>query len=152
MNAKIIHVNLKPPFCNHVSKDMIFKCLKHGGCIVKTEEHNHGFEESEGCDESHFPLVRFLNSNVIISPSDIELSKPGGIFHVINQFRDKWKRVHVSDSVRVEVLTVLAGVKQTIFLKDEEEWDGLRRFQGKDSASFKVFINEELTSFLFIGI
>ena len=58
-------------------------------CNTEPKEHDSGFKEPKRGDERSFPLVFFTNTNVVESPSDIELGKNRGVFHVVDQFRDK---------------------------------------------------------------
>ena len=84
MNTHVIHVDLKPFFHDHVSANVIHERLEHRGCIGEPEEHDCGFEQSKGGDECCFPLVFFPKSNVVISPSDVELGEECRVLHVIN--------------------------------------------------------------------
>ena len=127
MDTQVIHVNLQPTLSNHVSEDMVHECLKHGRSIAKAKEHNHRFVKTKGSDKCGFPLVFFMNLDIVISPSNVELGQKGRILHVSNQFRNEGKRVSVVNSMAVQVAVVLAGSKGSVFLGNEEEWGGLRR-------------------------
>ena len=89
VNAKIIHIDLEPPFCDHVSKYMVHECLEGGWRITKAKEHNCGFEKAKGGDEGCLPLVRLADTNVVIPPSNVKFGEEGGVFHVIDEFQDK---------------------------------------------------------------
>ena len=115
-------------FNNHVSKDIIHKGLKCWWGIAEAKEHDCGFKEAKGSNECCFPLVKFPDVNVVIPPSDVELHEKGGVFHIVNKFRDKGQWVHVVDGMGVTVSVILAGGKGTILLGNEEEWYCLRRF------------------------
>ena len=80
---------------------MVHECLKCGGSIAKSEEHDSGFKQSHGSDEGSLPLVLFLDADVVVSPANVTFGEQGGLLHVINEFRHKKKRVGVSDSVGV---------------------------------------------------
>ena len=90
VDAKIVHVDFKPSFGDHVSKDVVHKRLERGWGIAEPEEHNCGFKESERGDERSLPLVRFPNSDVVVSPADVKFGEQGGVFHVVDELRDKW--------------------------------------------------------------
>ena len=109
---------------------MVHECLEHRRSIAETEKHDCGFIEAEGGDKRCFPLVFFLNANVIITPSHIKLGEKGGIFHVIDQLRDKGKWIPIVDGVAVKISIILARTESSILLWDEEEWSGLWRFGG----------------------
>ena len=75
VDAEVIHVDLQPFFPEHVGEDMVHKCLECGGCIAESEEHDGGFEESHGSDESSFPLVFFLNTDVVVFPANVKFGE-----------------------------------------------------------------------------
>ena len=84
-----IHIDLKPSFGNHVPEDMVHKGLEHRRHIAKTKEHYHGFVKTKGSDEGCLPLIRFLDPNDVVSPSNVKLSEINGVLHIINEFGDK---------------------------------------------------------------
>ena len=47
-------------------------------------------------DKSGFPLVTVFDSDIVVSPSDIELSKDLGFFYFVNEVRDERKRIGAS--------------------------------------------------------
>ena len=89
MNAKIIHIDLKPLFSNHVQEDMVHKGLECRRCIAKIKEYYCGFIKIKGSDEGCLPLIRFLDLNVVVSPSNVKLSGINGVLHIINEFGNK---------------------------------------------------------------
>ena len=68
---------------------MIHERLEGRWSIAETKEHDGRFKETERGDECPLPLVLFTNVDVVKSPSDVELSKYCGVFHVIDQFWDR---------------------------------------------------------------
>ena len=90
---------------------MIHKRLKGRWAVAETKEHDGRLEESERGDKCSLPLVLFANADIVKSPSDVELSKYRGVFHVINQFWDKGQGVCVANSVGVQVSVVLTRVE-----------------------------------------
>ena len=63
---------------------MVHEGLEHWRSIAETEKHDYGFIETEGSNECGFPLIFFVNANIVISPSDIEFGEESGVFHVID--------------------------------------------------------------------
>ena len=110
VDTNVVHINFQRFFCYHVGEDVVHKGLECRWCVAKPEEHHCWFEESKGSDKSSFPLVFFTNVDIVIAPLDVELCEEGGILHVVNEFWDKRQRVHISNSVGIEILVVLAGV------------------------------------------
>ena len=90
MDAKVVHINFKPLFGDHISEDVIHKCLKRGWGIAEAKEHHCGFKETKGSNERSLPLISVMDSNVVVPPTNIEFGTKSGVFHVINEFRDKW--------------------------------------------------------------
>ena len=90
VDAKIIHIDFKPTFCDHIGEDVVHKCLECRWGIAKPEEHYYGFKESKGSNKCSLPLIHLPNLDVVVPPTDIKLGEQGGIFHVIDEFRDKW--------------------------------------------------------------
>lgn len=86
--------------------------------VAETKEHNGWFEEAKWDDENGFSLVRLLDVNVVISPTNVKLGGPGRILHSINGGRDEREGVCIADSMRVEVVIVLAWVKRTMTKKN----------------------------------
>ena len=55
-------------FGDHVGEDVVHKGLKSGWSIAKPKEHDGRLKESKGGDECPFPLVFFLDADVVESP------------------------------------------------------------------------------------
>ena len=75
VDSKIIHVDFEPFLTYHISKDMVHKCLKGGWSIGKSEKHDCQFKKAFWSDECSFPLVFFLNPDVVMAPLDVEFGK-----------------------------------------------------------------------------
>ena len=128
---------------------MIHECLKCGGSIAETEEHDGGFKESHGSNESGFPLILLPNANVVISPTNVKLGEQGGLLYVIDEFWDEGEWIGIPDSVGIQVAVILTWVKGSILLWYEEEGRCLGRFRGYDPSCLKVFFNEGFIGFHF---
>ena len=131
---------------------MVHECLECWRSIAEAEKHDCGFIETEGSNECGLPLIFFTNVNIVISPSDVEFGKEGGVFHVIDQLRNEWERISIAGGVAVKVVIILAGVECSILFLNEEEWGGLWGFGGYYMSSLKMFIDESFASFLFGGV
>ena len=131
---------------------MIHERLESRWSVTEPEEHDGRFKESERSDERSLPLVFFANMNVVKSPSDIKLGENHGVFHIVNQFRDKRQGVGIGDGMGVQVPIVLTGMKRTIFRCYKEKGGGLWGFGRDNLSSLKVFIDEGLACFLFLWV
>ena len=90
------------------NKDVVHKGLECRRCIAKPKEHYCWSKKSQQGDKGGFPLVFFTNTDVVISPPDVEFCEEGGILHVVDEFRDKRQGVCIPDGVEIKVSVVLA--------------------------------------------
>ena len=121
-----------------------------GGGIGHAEEHDSGFIESSVGDEGGFPLVAFLDSNIVISPAYIKLGKDFGVFKFVNEVGNQGEGVCISNSVAIEISVVLARSEASILFFDEEERRGLGGFGWTNFPRAKVFVNELVRGLLFL--
>ena len=128
VDPHVIHVDLKPLFWEHICKDMVHESLEGGGSIAESKEHDSGFKESHGGNESGFPLIFLLDADVVISRTNVEFGEQGGLLHVINEFWDEGEWIGISDSVGVQVVVILTWAKGSVLLWYEEEGGGLGGF------------------------
>ena len=105
----VIHVDFKPLLQKHICEDVVHEGLKGGGSVTESKEHDSGFKESHGGDESGLPLIFLSDVNVVISPTNVKFGEQGGFFHVVDEFGDQGERIGISDGVGVQVAVVLAG-------------------------------------------
>ena len=87
---------------------MVHEGLEGGRSIAKSKEHDVGFEESHGGNESGFPPIFLTVVNVVISPMNVKFGEQGGLLHVIDEFQDEGEWIGISDSVGVQVVVILA--------------------------------------------
>ena len=88
-DGEVVHVDDKPSFPDVISKVEVHKHLKHRWRATKSEEHHCWFEQSKRCDEGSLPFITLFHSNIIVSPSYVELGKEGELAKVIDEIRDK---------------------------------------------------------------
>ena len=60
---------------DEVSKDVVHHSLEGGRGVAQPEEHDSGLIESPVCLEGCLPLVTFLDANVVVPPSDVQLGE-----------------------------------------------------------------------------
>ena len=75
VDEEIIHINNEPSFGNHITEGVVHETLESGGGVGKSKEHHGGFEKSFVGDEGCLPLVTVLDSHIVVSPPDVELSE-----------------------------------------------------------------------------
>ena len=121
VDKEVIHVDNKPSFCDHIMKGVIHESLKGGRGIGKAKEHYAWFKESLMGDESSFPLVSILDTDVVISPTDVEFGENLCPLKFINEVGDEWEGICIADCVFVNIAVVLTRVEATILLFNKEE-------------------------------
>ena len=149
-DEEVIHVDNQPSFSDHVSEGVIHETLEHSGGVAKAEEHDGGFKEAFVSDEGRLPLVTILDADVVVPLTNIKLGEVASIFQLVHEVGDKREGVGVAGGVFVEVTIVLAGAEFAIFLFDKEERGCLGGIGRTNLSSSQVFLQEVLSSFLFI--
>ena len=76
----VIHVDDKPSFHDHLSKDRVHEGLEGWWGVTLSEEHDQEFVKTVGGDECGFLLVSFFDVNVVIPPLYIHLGEVFGSF------------------------------------------------------------------------
>ena len=141
--------NNEPSLSNHIPEGIGHESLKGGGRIGHAEEHDGGLIKSSVSDEGGFPLVAFLYSDIVISPSYIKLGKDLGIFEFVDEIRDQGEGICISNCMAIEILVILAGSKASILFLDEEERRSLGGFGWTNFPRAKVFVDELICSLPF---
>ena len=126
-DEKVIHIDDKPSFSDHVSEQVIHELLEYGGGVAEAKEHDCQLKESFVSDEGSFPLVTVFDTNVIVTPSNIELGEMLSVFQLVHKVGDEGERVSITSGVLIEVAVVLARMEFAILLLDKEEGGGLGR-------------------------
>ncbi|KIN99908.1 hypothetical protein M404DRAFT_153916 [Pisolithus tinctorius Marx 270] len=139
-DEEVIHVDDQPSFSNHVLEGVIHESLEGGGGIAQSEEHDHGFKESFVHDERSFPLVSFLDTDIIVAQSYIHLRENRCSLEFVN----KREGICIFYCVLIQISVILARAKGAIFLPDKEKGGSLRGLQGADFSLSKVFFDEFL--------
>ena len=136
INEEVVHVNDKPFFRDHIVKGVIHEALESGRGIGETKEHHSGLKESFMSNEGSFPLMSIFDSDIVVSPSDVELGEDFHPLEFINKVGNERKRVCITDSVFIDVVIVLTGSEATVLLFDKEERGCLWGVRGANFASF----------------
>ena len=127
-NGEIVHIHDKPSFMDVVSKVEIHEHLESQRGSTESKKHYCQFEKSQEGGEGSLPFISFFDADVVVSPLYIKFSEMIKLLKVINKVRDEREGICVFDSVLVKILIVLNWMKFAIFLFDETEQGGLRRF------------------------
>ena len=79
-DERVIYVDDKPSFCNHVSEGVIHEMLECGRGNIEAEEHDGGFEKSFMSDKGGLPLVTIFDMDVIVTQTNVELGEMVSVF------------------------------------------------------------------------
>ena len=80
----VIEINSDLSFSYEVREDGVHESLESSRRVGKTEKHNTRFEKSMVSDKCGFPLISFFDSDVMITPAYIELSKDLCILELVD--------------------------------------------------------------------
>src|SRR5712672_1357122 len=147
----IIKVDDEMAFIDKVREDGVHKGLEGRGCVTKTEGHDEWLKEAERALEGCFPFVTFADTDVIVTPADVELCEVTRSLELIDEFGNKRKRSGIFDGDIVNGAIVLDGPKgATASFGDEEERYSQRR-RGRANVTFlqvvvDVFFEGEILS------
>ena len=150
VDKEVVHVNDEPSLCDHIPEGIGHESLKGGGRVGHAKEHDSGFIESSVGDEGGFPLVAFLDSDIVISPSYIKLGEDLGVFKFVDEVRNQGEGVCILDSMAIEISVVLARLEAAILFLNEEERRSLGRLGWTNFPRAKVFVDELISSLSFL--
>ena len=85
-------------------------------------------------DEGGFSLMPIFDLDIIVSSLDVKFGEDFRSLEFIDEVGNERERVCITDSVFVNIAIVLAGLKATVLLFDEEERGCLWRVRGADFA------------------
>jgi hypothetical protein len=115
-DKEVVHVDDEPSFSDHITEEIVHEVLEGCRGVGKSEEHYHGFKEALVGDQGGFPLVSVFDSDIVVSPMNIELGEHLGILEFVDEVRDEGKRVGIMNRVFIDVSVVLAGLESSILL------------------------------------
>src|SRR6201996_6970164 len=102
-------------------KDVVHHGLECGRRVGKSEEHHCWFIKTIFGFKCRLMFVPRLDSDIVISPSDVKFSEHVGFFNLGDKFRDKGEGVLISNSVFVETAVILDWAEFFVLLCDKEE-------------------------------
>ena len=72
----VVHINQPFAAINELHQFIIHHYLNGRRGVCETEEHDRRLKEAVTSLERSLPLVAFLDSDIVISPADVEFCKP----------------------------------------------------------------------------
>ena len=121
---------------------MIHVRLEGGRGVTEAEKHDDGFVESGGCDECCFPAVIRMDKDIVVSPSDIDLSKISCEAEFIEKRGNQRKRVGILDRFGIEGAVILTWAEFAVLFSHEKESTSLWRFGRYDGSSGEMFFDK----------
>ena len=126
----------------HVGEDFVHHCLKGGGGVAETKEHDCGFVGSSMADERGLPFVTFFNPYIIVSPPKVYLCEVLRALELVDKLRDEWEGVVVPNHVLVQIPVILHHPFSSILLQ-HEEYRGSLFGLGRANIPFgELFVDE----------
>src|SRR5882762_9419281 len=147
----IIHIDEDGTSENEVFEQLIHHGLERGGGIHKAEKHYEWFEHSAIGFERGFPLISGTDTNIVISPSNIELREDSGGLEFIDDVGNQRERILIFNRERVQLTVVLDQAQLTILLLDKEERRGEGGLRRANITSFGHIFEEGIKGNLFTG-
>ena len=147
INEEVVHVYDKPSFCDHIAKGVIHEVLESGGGIGEAKEHYSGLKESLMGDKGSFPLMSIFDSDIIVSPSDVELGEDFRPLEFIDKVGNEGKGVCITDSVFVDVAIVLTRSEATVLFFDKKKRRCLGELEGQILLVFRFSLRKSSVTF-----
>src|ERR1700733_712876 len=97
VDEDVIHIDRYISFSYEICEYRVHEGLKGSRTVGHSEVHDFGFVETSISHYGSLPFVSFLDSNVMIPPSDIELSEIPSLRQPIDNVGSKRERVTVFD-------------------------------------------------------
>src|SRR6267142_2370816 len=117
----IVHVDCEPLFSDFWGESGVHHCLEGCWGVCESEKHNCWFEQAFIRHKCCFPFVSFLDTNIVVPPSDVEFSIEGASSESINKLWNEWERVFVLYRPVVNWSIILDRSQFAVFLFDKEK-------------------------------
>ncbi len=148
----VVKVDRHLAFGDEVMEDVVHHPLERGRGVCEPKEHDGGFEEASVCVEGSLFFIPFSDSDIVVSPTDIELREVFGAVKFVDKFRDEGERVSVLDCHLVQFAIVLDWAQSAILFLSKEERRSKGRLRGTNMSGLQVFIEELVELFLFVSV
>ena len=103
----VVQVDHHDTFRYEVPEDVVHYGLEGGGAVGHAKEHYQGFKQASVGPEGCLPLVSGLDTDVVETPTDIQLGEVSGPAELQYEFGDEWERVPVLDRHGIKCSLVL---------------------------------------------
>src|SRR6266540_3503032 len=149
---KIIHIDLQPALNKFMGKDVVHHCLKCSRGVCKTKEYHERSKGSFTTTKCHFPFISFLDTDVVITPTNIHLDITIVFTKIVDQFVNTRKWISIAYSLGVKIMVVLYWAGLSIFLWNKEEGGGLGKMGRSNKTFVKIFLYKGSNCFILLLI
>ena len=122
----IIDIGVGIAASNVEDEYVVHHVLESSRGVIQTKRHDLPFVTPNGGCEGGLPFVSFLDSNVVITGSNVEFRKSSTTLPFVDELRDEWEGVRILDCDRVELAVVDDHSKFSVFLGDKKARGGKR--------------------------
>lgn len=84
VDQNVVHVNGHLFSCYQIYEDCVHEHLEYGRRVSKAKVYDTWFERSTVGDEGCFPLICFLNSDIVVTPPNIKLDEDLGFRQMVD--------------------------------------------------------------------
>ena len=119
-NKDVVQIYTNHPFTNQILEDVIHHGLEGSWTVSKAEHHHQWLKQSPVGPKGCLPLISFLDPDIVVPPSDIQLGEIPSSPELLHQLRNQWKWIPVLYCHPIELSVVLNQLKFSILLLDEK--------------------------------
>jgi len=129
VDQDVIEVDTYHSFHDEILEYVIHHHLEGGWAVGESKEHHQGLKQPSVSLKCCLPLIFLSDPNIVVTPSNIQLGEVLHIMELVDELWDEGNRVLILDCHCIQGLIVLYQPKGTVFLFDEEDWQGHRGLQ-----------------------
>ena len=107
VDSNVIHIYRKPPLGHLPSEYCVHHHLEGGWRIGEAEEHDRWLKKSLWGEEGGLPFVAIFDTDVVVPPSDVELSEQCASAEVVDGLGNEGRDVAILFGPFVDWLVVL---------------------------------------------
>jgi hypothetical protein len=145
VNYTIVHVSGEDASFDLWLELHIDYSLKRSRRIGHAEEYDKWLKQPFRSEERGFPFVPFSYPDIVVPPSDVELSEESASHQSVDDLGNERRDVPVADCPFVEGSVVLHRTKLAILLFDEEEVGRIGAFGFMDSSPSQMLFYKFMT-------
>ncbi len=89
VNQNVVDVD-DYPLVQHISEDIVNKCLEHGRTVGEPERHNEIFIVPRSGGKGSFSLVSLTNADEVVGTTKVQFSEISSSSELFEGCRDEW--------------------------------------------------------------